>query len=62
MIAFTRHALCLAAMALLIFPIQGDDKAADAKVEVKVVKYAEMGKIIKEFKGKIVLVDFWADT
>ena len=60
--AFTRHALILAALTFLAFPILADDKPAEPKVEVKVVKYAEMGKIIKEFKGKIVVVDFWQDT
>jgi hypothetical protein len=38
------------------------DKADEPKVELRVVKYDEMGKTIKDFKGKIVVVDFWADT
>ena len=35
---------------------------AGDKVEVKVVKYTGLGDIIKGFKGKVVVVDFWADT
>ena len=35
-------------------------QAAD-KVEVKVVKYAALGDTIKQLKGKVVVVDFWAD-
>jgi hypothetical protein len=35
---------------------------ADDPVDLKVVKYAGLGDIIKSFKGKVVVVDFWADT
>lgn len=45
-------------MALLT--IGGTSLAAD-KVEVKVVKYAGLGEVIKQLKGKVVVVDFWAD-
>jgi hypothetical protein len=38
------------------------DKVDEPKVELRVVKYDEMGKTIKSFEGKIVIVDFWADT
>jgi hypothetical protein len=38
------------------------DKADDLKVELRVVKYEEVGELIKSLKGKIVIVDFWADT
>jgi hypothetical protein len=34
----------------------------DGKVEVKVVKYDALRKTITDLKGKIVVVDFWADT
>ncbi len=39
----------------------GDSKDP-AKVELKVVKYDELKESIKKFKGKVVVVDFWADT
>jgi hypothetical protein len=32
------------------------------QVEVKVVTYPQLGDIIRGFKGKVVVVDFWADT
>jgi hypothetical protein len=44
------------AMAAPLAPAAGD------KVELKVVKYAELGNLVKGFKGKVVVVDFWADT
>ena len=34
---------------------------AEDKVEVKVVKYAGLTDTIKKLKGKIIVVDFWAD-
>jgi thiol:disulfide interchange protein len=40
----------------------GQDQAGADEVDVKVVKYDALGKAIKEHKGKIVVVDFWADT
>jgi hypothetical protein len=38
------------------------DKSDDPKVELRIVKYDEMGRTIKDLKGKIVVVDFWQDT
>jgi thioredoxin-like negative regulator of GroEL len=37
----------------------GQDTAA---VTVKVVKYAELAKAIRQNAGKVVVVDFWSDT
>jgi hypothetical protein len=34
---------------------------AEDKAEVKVVKYAGLTDTIKKLKGKIIVVDFWAD-
>jgi hypothetical protein len=36
--------------------------AGDGKVELKQVKYDELTKLIADQKGKVVVVDFWADT
>jgi hypothetical protein len=47
-------------LAALLAPPAG--RAQDAKVEVKAVDYAGLGKAVKGLKGKIVVVDFWADT
>jgi len=35
--------------------------AAEDKVDVRVVSYAELGETIRQLKGKVVVVDFWAD-
>jgi hypothetical protein len=32
------------------------------KVQVNVVTYEELGDIVRQLKGKVVVVDFWADT
>lgn len=34
---------------------------AQDRVEVKVVKYAGLADTIKQLKGKVIVVDFWAD-
>jgi hypothetical protein len=36
--------------------------AGEDKVELKLVKYDALTKLITSHKGKIVVVDFWADT
>jgi hypothetical protein len=50
--------LVFAASVLLV----GAAKVDEPKIELRVAKYDEMGKTIKSFEGKIVIVDFWADT
>lgn len=40
----------------------GASFAAEAKVDLKVVKYDGLKNIIKQNKGKVVVVDFWSDT
>jgi hypothetical protein len=37
------------------------DSASEAKVELKVVKYQELGSAVRKLAGKVVVVDFWAD-
>ena len=44
-------------VALLAQPLALDHKK---KVEVRVVKYDELADTIRELKGKVVVVDFWA--
>jgi hypothetical protein len=34
---------------------------ADPSVTVQMVNYSELGKVIRGLKGKVVVVDFWAD-
>jgi thiol-disulfide isomerase/thioredoxin len=35
--------------------------ADDDKVEVKVMKYDDLAKLVKDNKGKVIVVDFWQD-
>jgi len=54
-----RRAACLA---LLGVTLAGWTPAqAPADVSLKVIKYAELGDVIRSHKGKVVVVDFWAD-
>jgi thiol:disulfide interchange protein len=34
---------------------------ANEKVEVKTVKYAQLGEAVKAQRGKVVVLDVWAD-
>jgi hypothetical protein len=36
-------------------------RASDA-VTIKVIKYPELGQAVKQYKGHVIVVDFWADT
>ena len=45
-------------LALLAVPA---GRGQESEVTLKAVKYAEMGAIVKQLKGKVVVVDFWAD-
>ena len=47
----------VAAMLLVL----GTPAVAEDKVEVKVAKYAALTDTIKKLKGKVIVVDFWAD-
>jgi hypothetical protein len=47
-------------VALAAFFFQAPAHAED-KVEVKVVKYTGLTDTIKKLKGKVTVVDFWAD-
>jgi thiol-disulfide isomerase/thioredoxin len=53
----------LAAVTPLVVAAAGaaDPPKADGKVEVKVVKYDGLTDLIKKNKGKVVVLDFWAD-
>jgi thiol:disulfide interchange protein len=35
--------------------------AAEDKVEVKIAKYADLMATVQKLKGKVIVVDFWAD-
>lgn len=58
------RAVCLLATALaLVMPAAGlgQDAKKAANVTLKVATYAEMGQVVKQLKGKVVVVDFWSD-
>jgi hypothetical protein len=48
-------------VALAILSLSPALALAEDKVDVKVVKYPELAATIKNLKGKVVVVDFWAD-
>ena len=50
---------CSTILALLALAV-GLARAED-KIEVKVVKYADLAKTVKQQKGKVVVIDFWAE-
>jgi thiol-disulfide isomerase/thioredoxin len=37
-------------------------KGGEQDVQVKLVKYEEMGDVIRQLKGKVLVVDFWSTT
>jgi hypothetical protein len=52
---------CWAGVAALLALAAGPAFAQD-KVELKVLKYADLQKLVKDAKGKVVVVDFWQDS
>jgi hypothetical protein len=52
--------IALAALATLVC-LRGT-ALAENKVETKVVKYVGLADAVKQLKGKVVVVDFWADS
>ena len=46
----------------VLFLLAGTPTLGQEKVDVKVVSYEELGDIVRQLKGKVVVVDFWADT
>jgi hypothetical protein len=52
------------ALGLLALGLAGPRTAGEPpapSVEVRVVKYPELGETIRRLRGKVVVVDFWAD-
>jgi hypothetical protein len=49
----------LVALATLFVPVI--PATAQDKVDVKVVKYDDLTTTIKKLKGKVIVIDFWAD-
>ena len=48
-------------MAFFVLAFPGVAIAANQKVDVKIVKYPELGDMVRQLKGKVIVVDFWAN-
>jgi hypothetical protein len=57
---FTRRFVALAALLLWCGVVAGQQPEPD--VTLKVVKYDQLGDVIRQLRGKVIAVDFWADT
>src|SRR5208283_4320507 len=58
-----RLACCLLApSALLLAAAPSSSQSPETAIVLKTVKYAALGDIIRQLRGKVVIVDFWADT
>ncbi len=55
-----RKLVALTAFLLLTGLVIGQQ--AEPEVNLKVVKYDQLGDVIRQLRGKVVAVDFWADT
>jgi thiol-disulfide isomerase/thioredoxin len=51
--------ICLSTLSVTIDA--APDQTADGKVTLQDLKYDELGKLIRANKGKVIVVDFWAD-
>jgi hypothetical protein len=55
-----RKAHAIAMLALLLgSPVRTPAESPD-KAELTVVKYPELGKILRQYRGKVVVMDLWA--
>ncbi|MBL8794068.1 MAG: hypothetical protein JNM56_09185 [Planctomycetia bacterium] len=49
------------ALGCLLIGNPGISQAPEAAVKLQVVKYAGLAETVSKLKGKVVVVDFWAD-
>jgi hypothetical protein len=42
--------------------VPAQEKAADVKVTFEVAKYDRLGEVVRQQKGKVVVVSFWSTT
>jgi len=56
------HRIRWAGLAAIVALAAAAPAFADDKVEVKVFKYDDLTKLIKDNKGKVIVVDFWQNT
>jgi thiol-disulfide isomerase/thioredoxin len=56
---------CLLALLGLLFLLDhspGQENGAGQDVQVKLVTYDQMGDVVRQLRGKVVVVDFWSTT
>jgi hypothetical protein len=51
----------LGGLILMLAGAAAPGQGTDGKVALKTVSYAELGKMVRDLKGKVVVVDFWAE-
>jgi hypothetical protein len=56
----TRRFVALSALLVLSAASLAQDPQPEATL--KVVKYDQLGDVIRQLRGKVIAVDFWADT
>jgi thiol-disulfide isomerase/thioredoxin len=56
------HRICWAGLAALLALAAAAPAFAEDKVELKVLKYDDLTKFIKDNKGKVIVVDFWQNS
>jgi hypothetical protein len=49
-------------MALALVGRSFAEERQEPKIDLKTVKYSELTKEIEALKGKVIVVDYWADT
>ena len=61
-LSFSRPRRLIAPAALLLLCGAVLGQPAEPDVALKVVKYDQLGDVIRQLRGKVVAVDFWADS
>jgi hypothetical protein len=51
----------LLALSVIAAGTQSHSSAEPADIALRNVKYSELGKMVRALKGKVVVVDFWAE-
>jgi hypothetical protein len=52
----------LLAVAVAALAAPGRGQTAADKVTLQTMTYADLGKLVRSLKGKVVVVDFWMDS
>jgi hypothetical protein len=57
----SRFALIVFGIVALAPETRVSSQSKEPEITVKAVSYANLGDIVRQLKGKVVVVDFWAD-